>query len=196
MKYFIIIFIIFYNINTFSQNKIIIDSVYICQIINDNLKKTIDQFFLYEDSVWGYNQYNKTFAITIETIKEHEIENLDSVTSINYVFCLTSGYTKNTFKYYYSSNDENPTIYYVTYYNNRKIVFLLDSDSRLFFECIVKCENKIAVKVYPIEMNKYRRKNAIQRRSYVKFFYNENCELSSKLVWRNYKDVPLELRKY
>ena len=50
--------------------------------------------------------------------------------------------------------------------------------------------------MFPIEMNKPRRRYAKERRSYLKFSFNENCEFSSKLYWKNYKNVPLELRIY
>ncbi|GEM_PF-2139386 len=196
MKYVIIILIFLYNFDAFSQNKAVIDSIYSCQIINDDFKKIIDQFFVYEDSVWGYNQYNKVFPITLETVNEYEIENLDSITGVNHLFCLLSGYKKTTFKFFYSSDRENPTIYYVTNYKNRKIVFLLDRNAIPFIECIVKPDNKVAVKMFPIEMNKPRRRYAKERRSYLKFSFNENCEFSSKLYWKNYKNVPLELRIY
>ena len=61
MKYVIIILIFLYNFDAFSQNKAVIDSIYSCQIINDDFKKIIDQFFDYEDSVWGYYWRNKFY---------------------------------------------------------------------------------------------------------------------------------------
>ena len=196
MKYFLISIFLLINIHLFSQNKIIVDSIYTCHIINNDLIKTIDKFFLYEDSLWNYNQNNKTFTITIETIKQHEFENVDSVTNIIYLLCLRSGFKHNTFKYLYSQNCEKPIIYYVTNYKNRKIVFILDEDAIPFVECLLRLDNKIAVKVYPNEIFKYNRGKAKQLRTYWKFEYNKNCEQLPQIYSRNYKNVPLKLRKY
>ena len=138
MKYFLISFILFFNISLFSQSKIILDSIYTCHIINNDLINTLDDFFLYEDSIWDYNQNNKTFIITIETIKQHENENNDSVTNIIHLLCLTSGFNQNTFKYFYTKDSTKSVIYYVTNYKNRKIVFILDEDAIFFIHCLSK----------------------------------------------------------
>jgi len=196
MKYFLISFILFFNISLFSQSKIILDSIYTCHIINNDLINTLDDFFLYEDSIWDYNQNNKTFIITIETIKQHENENNDSVTNIIHLLCLTSGFNQNTFKYFYTKDSTKSVIYYVTNYKNRKIVFILDEDAIFFIHCLVRLDYKILEKFYAIENIKYKRSIAKQLRSYWKFEYDGNCKYLNQIYAVNFKNVPLKLRKF
>jgi len=140
-------------LNLFSQNYCIIDTAYNCKIINQKLENILTDFFNYEDSLWGYNQEKSTFQISFFYLKTFDIIQSDSIIDLTPMIAISSGINENLYTFYFDPKEVITDKYYISYFNNKKIVFQIENEINSKIDCFLKIENPVFIKRYEYPKN-------------------------------------------